>query len=125
MGLLDQIQSNHINMGLMEFKNSEDVTERVELREESAEVEYEIERDVLLNIMFEAVKDDVEFIFGDSIASLKEESNSVDVVFKGAISTRMISYSVVMVSIRSLENCASARRLSFRIFLKLTSLSRS
>lgn len=83
MGLLDQIQSNHINMGLMEFKNSEDVTERVELREESAEVEYEIERDVLLNIMFEAVKDDVEFIFGDSIASLKEESNGVDVVFKG------------------------------------------
>jgi 2-polyprenyl-6-methoxyphenol hydroxylase-like FAD-dependent oxidoreductase len=83
MGLLDQIQSNNINMELTEFKNSDDVTERVEIREELAEDEYEIERDVLLNIMFEAVKDDVEFIFGDSIASLKEESNGVEVTFKG------------------------------------------
>lgn len=83
MGLLDQIRSNHITMGLMEFKNSDDVTERVELREELGEDEYEIERDMLLNIMFEAVKDDVEFIFGDSIVSLKEDRNNVDVAFKG------------------------------------------
>jgi 2-polyprenyl-6-methoxyphenol hydroxylase-like FAD-dependent oxidoreductase len=34
-------------------------------------------------MMFEAVKDDVEFIFGDSLTSLKEESNGVEVVFKG------------------------------------------
>lgn len=83
MGLLDQIQSNKIDMELMEFKNSDDVTERVEIREQLAEDEYEIERDVLLDIMFEAVQDDVEFIFGDSITSLKEESDGVEVVFKG------------------------------------------
>ncbi|SEA68712.1 FAD-dependent monooxygenase [Paenibacillus sp. 276b] len=83
MGLLDQIQSNKIDMELMEFKNSDDVTERVEIREQLAEDEYEIERDVLLDIMFEVVQDDVEFIFGDSITSLKEESNGVEVVFKG------------------------------------------
>ncbi|MBA2937412.1 FAD-dependent monooxygenase [Paenibacillus sp. CGMCC 1.16610] len=82
MGLLDQIKLNNINMELMEFKNSDDVTERKELREEHAEDEYEIERDVLLNIMFEAVKEDVEFIFSDSIVSLKEESDGVYVAFK-------------------------------------------
>lgn len=84
MGLLDQIKSNKINMELTEFKNSDDITEKVELRVDLAEDEYEIERDVLLNLMFDAVKDDVEFIFGDSIVSLKEESNGVvDVAFKG------------------------------------------
>ncbi len=58
MGLLEEIKLNNINMELMEFKNSDDVTERKELCEEHAEDEYEIERDVLLNIMFEAVKED-------------------------------------------------------------------
>lgn len=82
MGLFDQIKSNSIRMESSEFKNSNDVTESMELREELAENEYEIERDVLLNIMFEAVKDDVEFIFGDSIASLEDDSNGVDVTFK-------------------------------------------
>ncbi|OPH51852.1 FAD-binding monooxygenase [Paenibacillus ferrarius] len=87
MGLFDQIQSNRITMEVIELKNSDDVTERLDFiqndSEQFAEDEYEIERDVLLNMMFEAVKDDVEFIFGDSITSLKEESNGVDVAFKG------------------------------------------
>ncbi|AZN40444.1 FAD-dependent monooxygenase [Paenibacillus albus] len=87
MGLFDQIESNRITMEVMEFKNSDDVTLRSDYiqneSEEQAEDEYEIERNVLLNIMFEAVKDDVEIIFGDCIVSLTEESNAVDVVFKG------------------------------------------
>jgi 2-polyprenyl-6-methoxyphenol hydroxylase-like FAD-dependent oxidoreductase len=87
MGLFDQIQLNRITMERMEIKNSDDVTERLNIiqndSEQPEEVEYEIERDVLLNMMFEAIKDDVEFIFGDSITSLKEESNGVDVAFKG------------------------------------------
>lgn len=87
MGLFDQIQANKITMEMMEFKNSDDVTERfshIQIdKEQHAEEEYEIERDVLLNIMFEAIKDDVEFIFDDSIASLKEENNGIEVAFKG------------------------------------------
>lgn len=87
MGLFEQIRSNKITMEVMEFKNSDDITERQDFIQENhekrAEVEYEIERDVLLNMMFEAVKDDVEFIFGDSILSLKEEGNGVDVTLKG------------------------------------------
>jgi 2-polyprenyl-6-methoxyphenol hydroxylase-like FAD-dependent oxidoreductase len=89
MGLLDQIQSNKITMEVMEFKNSNDVTERSfstqKEREQPGKEEYEIERDVLLDMMFEAVKDDVEFSFGNSIASLKEENNGVDVAFKNGL----------------------------------------
>ena len=86
MGLFEQIQSNKITMEAMEFKNADDVTERLDSIQKDMrqleEEEYEIERDVLLNMMFEAVKDDVEFIFGDSIVSLKEEGNGVGVAFK-------------------------------------------
>ena len=87
MGLFDQIRSNQITMETMEIKNSDDVTERLSFpkkdHEERGEVEYEIERDVLLNLMFDAVREDVEFIFGDSIVSLKEEDNGVEAAFKG------------------------------------------
>ena len=83
MGLLEQIRSNKLNMETMEFRNAEDVTERMVVREQLADDEYEIERDVLLNIMFEAIKDDVAFMFGNSITSLKEEGDGVEVAFKG------------------------------------------
>ena len=87
MGLFDQILSNKITMETMEFKNSDDVTERMDFtqkrHEERGEVEYEIERDILLNILFGAVKDDVRFVFGDSIVSMKDEGSSVGVTFKG------------------------------------------
>ena len=80
MGLFDQIESNQIIMEVMEFKNSDDVTERTDFIQKRPE--YEVERDVLLNILFESVKDDVEFIFGDSIVSLKEEDSGVAAAFK-------------------------------------------
>lgn len=84
MGVFERIRANKLTMKAMEFKNSDDVTERSDaIQERQAEEEYEIERDVLLNIMFEAVKDDAEFIFGDSIASLNDEGDRVDVTFKG------------------------------------------
>lgn len=87
MGLFDQILSNRIAMETVEFKNSDDVTEQVHFikkdSEQHAEEEYEIERNVLLNLLFETVKEDVEFIFDDSIVSLEEKNNGVDVTFKG------------------------------------------
>ncbi len=42
---------------------------------------WEIERDALLDIMFDSVKDDVEFAFGSSIAALDETANDIDVSF--------------------------------------------
>ena len=88
MGLLNQIKLNKLSMELMEFKNADDVTERLEYiqknQEERGEVEYEIERDVLLNIMYDAVKDNVTFIFDDSITSLEEDARGVEVTFKNS-----------------------------------------
>ena len=46
------------------------------------EEEYEIERDVLLDMMFEEVKGDVEFLFDDSIARLDESAEEVSVTFR-------------------------------------------
>jgi len=86
MGLLEQIKANRIIMEVMEFKNSDDVTEKsMPLQVDSDRFkknEYEIERDVLLNIMFDNIKNDVEFIFDNSIISLKEEPNCIDVTLK-------------------------------------------
>lgn len=86
MGLLDQIQACKITMQTMEFKNADDVTERLDVMQKDLKdddkVEYEIERDVLLHMMHDAVKDDVTFIFNNSIVSLREENNCVEVGFK-------------------------------------------
>ncbi|ODP29485.1 Salicylate 1-monooxygenase [Paenibacillus nuruki] len=82
MGLLDQIQANQIHMELTEFKNADDVTEKSEIREPLADDEYEIERDTLLHMMYDAVKDDVAFVFSDSIVSLEDNNDCVKVAFK-------------------------------------------
>ena len=67
----------------MEFKNADDVTERLDLnRENRGEMEYEIERDVLLEMLYGAVKDDVTFIYDDSITGLQETKDHVEVTFK-------------------------------------------
>lgn len=86
MGLFEQIQANRIRMEAMAFKNADDVTEELNLisndGEQAGEIEYEIERNVLLNILFEAVKEDVAFIWGDSIVSMKEDRGGIEVSFK-------------------------------------------
>jgi 2-polyprenyl-6-methoxyphenol hydroxylase-like FAD-dependent oxidoreductase len=47
-----------------------------------ADADWEIERDTLLDIMFGSVKDDVEFVFDNSIATLEETENAIHVSFK-------------------------------------------
>jgi 2-polyprenyl-6-methoxyphenol hydroxylase-like FAD-dependent oxidoreductase len=83
MGLFDQILSNRLRMQSMAFKSAADVTERLEMRQPE-DAEYEIERDVLLDMMYEAIKDDVMFIYGDSITSLQESDNRMQVTFKNS-----------------------------------------
>ncbi|MGZ3943785.1 MAG: FAD-dependent monooxygenase [Mucilaginibacter sp.] len=88
MGIFGQILSNKLSMEVIEFINSDNITERsapTHNSDKHADPGYEIERDVLLNIMFEVAKDDVDFIFGDSIASLKEKNDCVTVVFKSGV----------------------------------------
>lgn len=85
MSLLEQVQANRLKMEGFEFKNSDDVTEgamRQQPDATHADDDWEIERDTLLDIMFGSVKDDVEFVFGNSIATLEETENAVHLSFK-------------------------------------------
>lgn len=86
MGLFEQIKSNRLNLEMWEFKNADDVTEGAFfLRKEGEPLpddEFEIERDILLGILFDAIKNDVEFIFNNSITALNERKDDIQVTFK-------------------------------------------
>lgn len=86
MGLLERTWANKLKTRPMAFKNSKGVTVALTPaqaeEEQNASGDYEIDRDVLLDIMFDAVKDDVEFLFGDSIASLEETGKEVVATLK-------------------------------------------
>lgn len=68
------------------MKNAEDLTERsLVLRadgESPSEEDFEIERNVLLQLLFDLVEDDVELVFGDTITALRETKDRVDVSFE-------------------------------------------
>ncbi len=88
MGLFEQVQANRLKMEGIEFKNADDVTEgamRQQPDAAQADDDWEIERDTLLDIMFRSVKDDVEFVFNDSITALDETANDIDVSFKNGL----------------------------------------
>lgn len=85
MGLLEQVRANALAMEGFEFKNADDVTEGRVHREPNtggSGDDWEIERDTLLDIMFDTVKDDVEFIFDNSIEALAETADGIRVSFK-------------------------------------------
>ncbi len=86
MGLFEQIKANRLSLEKWEFKNAADVTERTMLLkqpgEELPDNEFEIERDVLLNMLFETLNNKVDFIFNNSITALHEEEGHVAVTFK-------------------------------------------
>lgn len=86
MEIFEQIESNRLNMEVMEFKNSDDVTEgSISMKKEGEEAvddECEIERDVLLNILFNTIKHEVEFIFNNSITAINETKDAIQVTFK-------------------------------------------
>ena len=88
MGLLDQIVANKLHMESISFKNADDITERLDYHQknqaERGEVEYEIERDFLLHLLYDTVKDHSTFIFGDTITGLKETAEHMEVCFKNA-----------------------------------------
>ncbi|MCW3106193.1 MAG: monooxygenase FAD-binding protein [Segetibacter sp.] len=86
MGLFEQIKANRLNLESTEFKNADDVTESIRILkqpgEELPDDEFEIERDTLLNMLFDTVKNDVEFIFNNSITALNETTDNIEVTFK-------------------------------------------
>ena len=82
MGLFEQIKANRLGLEKWEFKNADDVTEHTVLLKELPDNEFEIERDVLLNMLFDLIKNDVNIIFNSSITSLHENEDCVEVTFK-------------------------------------------
>lgn len=86
MGLFEQIKANRLNLERWEFKNADDVTENTILLKEPGETlpddEFEIERDALLHMLFALIKDEVAFVFNNSITSIHETKDGVEVIFK-------------------------------------------
>ena len=69
-----------------EFKNAADVTEgSMVLPTEVGELpedDIEIERDVFMGILYNDLKNDVEFVFNNSITALNETTDDIQVTFK-------------------------------------------
>jgi len=86
MGLFEQIKANRLRLELTEFKNADDVTESARILinpgEEQSDDEFEIERDTLLNMLFDSIKNDVAIIFNNSIIGLHETKDNIEVTFK-------------------------------------------
>jgi 2-polyprenyl-6-methoxyphenol hydroxylase-like FAD-dependent oxidoreductase len=86
MGMFEQIKSNRLSLEVWEFKNADDFTENSRVlkqpEEELSDDEFEIERNVLLNMLFDTIKNDVEFIFNNSITALNETKDDIQVTFK-------------------------------------------
>lgn len=85
MGLFEQIQANRLKMEGVEIKNADGVTEGSLQPPPAAgisDVDWEIERDTLLEMMFDAVRNDVKFVFDNSIETLIETESDVRVSFR-------------------------------------------
>jgi len=82
MGLFEQIKANRIGPEKWEFKNADDVSEHIVLLEKLPGNEFEIERDLLLNMLFDLIKNDVRFVFNNSIVGLNEIKDNIEVTFK-------------------------------------------
>ncbi|MDN5286632.1 MAG: FAD-binding monooxygenase [Mucilaginibacter sp.] len=86
MGIYEQLKSNALSLELIEFKNAEDETENsilvIDEKEENSTDEIEIERDKFVRILLDALNNEVEFIFNDSITALNETKDTIQVTFK-------------------------------------------
>lgn len=85
MGLLPRMREAHIDTRRLTFVDAEGATVAVQ-RPESltggvAGRDIEIRRGDLVTILYEAVRDDVAYRLGDSIAALHEHADGVDVTF--------------------------------------------
>ncbi|KQQ36006.1 FAD-binding monooxygenase [Duganella sp. Leaf126] len=85
MGILTDIRANRLALRRWDFKNADDSTARsMVLRGEGdaqGEDEYEIERDLLMQLLYDTVRDDCEIVFGDTVAAL-DQADHVRVTFK-------------------------------------------
>ncbi|MFC7310469.1 FAD-dependent monooxygenase [Streptomyces monticola] len=81
MGIWDEIHQNQTHMGGQSFVDADGV-EQVRLPSEVMSGEVEIFRGDLSRILYERTRDDVEYLFGDSITALDERADDVLVTFE-------------------------------------------
>jgi 2-polyprenyl-6-methoxyphenol hydroxylase-like FAD-dependent oxidoreductase len=95
MNLLERIESESLPPRPMTFLDAYGSPLPLDLSqaEEEPEEEYEIERDVLLDMLFGEVRDHVEVVFADSVSALEESADEVAVTFA---SGRQRSFSLVL-----------------------------
>lgn len=88
MGLLPRLREAHIEMERMTFYEGEgDVVATLRPQSVTGGVagrDLEVRRGDLTDALYGSVRDDVEFLFNDSIVSLDQSGHGVDVTFKGA-----------------------------------------
>ncbi|WP_343632571.1 FAD-dependent monooxygenase [Fluviicola sp.] len=86
MGLLEKIKANRLTLEKWEFKDADDITRHslqlIQPGEAFPDDEFEIERDTLLNMLYDLIKNEVNFVFGNSITSLQEKEDCIEVTFK-------------------------------------------
>jgi 2-polyprenyl-6-methoxyphenol hydroxylase-like FAD-dependent oxidoreductase len=81
MGIWDEIHARQTRMGRQIVVDA-DGSPRVDLPAEMMSGDVEIFRGELAQIMYERTRDSVEYVFGDSIATLTESPEGVDVTFE-------------------------------------------
>jgi 2-polyprenyl-6-methoxyphenol hydroxylase-like FAD-dependent oxidoreductase len=87
MGILEAVQAKATNMGDITYVNEQG--KRVAGTPPSAlSGELEILRGDLVEILYSRTSDTTEYLFGDSIASLSQDSDGVDVVFESGLRRR-------------------------------------
>jgi 2-polyprenyl-6-methoxyphenol hydroxylase-like FAD-dependent oxidoreductase len=88
MGIFEQMLSNRLQLELIEFKNTDDITESAVSLIQGGDAELppdddiEIERDKFVNILSDKLKNEVEFIFNNSITYLNETKENIEATFK-------------------------------------------
>ncbi|MGW6154942.1 FAD-dependent monooxygenase [Streptomyces sp. NPDC055144] len=83
LGIHDDIHARQTRMGRQTVVDA-DGTPRVDLPAELMSGDVEIFRGDLAHILYEHSRDTVEYVFGDSIATLTEDDRGVDVTFERA-----------------------------------------
>jgi 2-polyprenyl-6-methoxyphenol hydroxylase-like FAD-dependent oxidoreductase len=87
MGLFDSINSNRLSVDRIEYKNADDVTEGTLVLNDGQsqpQEDIEIERDKFIELIYSDLKNDVEFLFQDSLTALVETDDSVSATFKNS-----------------------------------------
>lgn len=88
MGVYSQIKSKKTNTDTMTFVNSLGKIILSVPQPGSDKGDIEIQRDDLVNILYEKTKDKIDYLFSDSISAMQEDNQGINVTFKNNIPNR-------------------------------------